>query len=173
MFVGLAAAVGAGQVRAQEPVPRAAGFEVQVYPAGQIGAVRLDVPLQRDLLLSAYAGYDRARRGDFGRHDDERGGGPGGGLGAALRFGRFLVGARADVWWLGIDWSDRNPVAVGTTDITVLQPTARLGYRAGLGGATLLELSLALGAEINVRTRGPAVGEGPILLLGGAILRRL
>ncbi|MGE3615211.1 MAG: hypothetical protein AB7L66_04985, partial [Gemmatimonadales bacterium] len=61
----------------------------------------------------------------------------------------------------------------GSSAISVLQPTARLGVRAGIGGATLLELSLAVGAEINVRTRGPAVGEGPILLLGGAILRRL
>ena len=50
----------------------------------------------------------------------------------------------------------------GETDIWVLQPTVRAGYRL----MSTLDLSASLGAEINVSTDGEPVGEGAILLVG-------
>lgn len=154
----------------QEPTPKpyGVGFEGQVYPAGGIflarGSVRLST---RDRLLG-YLGYNLAERGDNGRHADEHGGGPG--LGAAWRHHLgpegtgWYLGARVDLWFLGIDW--RDPNRGGTTDITVLQPTAQAGYGWRLGRDWVLEAGASLGAEINVRESGESVGQGAILLLG-------
>ena len=78
-----------------------------------------------------------------------------------------IIGARTDLWFLDIDWSDAGGTRVGMTEVTVLQPTARAGYAWLLSGDRLrLNATLALGAEINIQTRGEDVGEG-VILLGG------
>jgi len=148
---------------------------VQGYPAGVIAAGHVRYALSDRDELSLRIGYNATDRQDFGEHDDERGGGLGGGIGyrRSLRprgEGGWLWGARADLWDLEIDWKDDPSGAFpagreGTTDVLVLQPTAELGYGWWLEGARL-ELVLGLGAEINVDTAGEDVGEGAILLLG-------
>jgi len=142
-------------------------LEAQVYPAGGIlvGGVRLGP-------FDVHAGWNLARRGNFGKHDNERGGGPGlgagiwrsGGPGMAgglLGVAGLHAGLRVDLWYLDIDWRDR--ATRGSTQITVLQPTIRL--RFDLPG-TPLAMTAAAGAEINMTTDGEDVGEGAIGLVG-------
>lgn len=145
-----------------------AGFEAQLYPAGTIFTLRGELKLDDNDLLLGYLGGNYTDRRDWGEHDDEDGIGPG--FGAGWR--HFLradhtgwhFGARADLWFLRIDWQD--PGRSGTTDVTVLQPTAVAGYTWQLGGNWVVDLNLGLGAEINVRTDGEEVGSGAIALIG-------
>jgi len=157
------------------------GLESQAYPTGVIGAASVRLPVAGRHRIGFRAGYNRARRSDNGEHDDERGGGPG--IGAAYRFGLrpeargLFFGARVDLWWLEIDWTDDPGLTTevrGSTDILVLQPTGEVGWRFTFGSEMrwAVEPSVALGAEINVRTEGEDVGEGAILLGGVAVTYR-
>lgn len=164
LLIGLLAAplVGAADLYA----------EARAYPAGGIFSIGALLPYgpQNELGISAL--YNVAERGDAGQHDDESGEGFGLGI-EARRFHAsahkgWFYGVRGELFQLGIDW--RDPGRRGSSDITVLQPTARLGYRWTLPGRQLsLELAGGLGAEINLATDGEAVGEGAIGLLGLAI----
>lgn len=158
--------------------PRAVGVTVQAYPAGVIFAGRVSFPIRTRSTLTTYAAYNNTDRQDFGEHDNEEGGGPGFGLAfrhyLGARYDGWRLGVRTDLWFLEIDWEDDAPPRTGTTDITVLQPTAQAGYsRTVANGRLVLEATVALGLEINVDTQGEAVGEGAILLGGLAIAYRL
>ena len=148
-------------------------LEVQGYPAGVITTVAGHVPLSAHEVLSLRAGYNATDRRDFGEHDDEDGGGPGLGAGYRRYFGErrtgWLLGGRVDLWFLEIDWeddADPGPADRGSSDVVVLQPTLEGGYAFRLGERARLDLTLALGAEVNVDTDGEDVGEGGILLGG-------
>ena len=69
-------------------------------------------------------------------------------------------------------WEDEIPGGdprVGTTDISVFQPTGKGGYTFLFTKHNLsLALYISLGFEINVRT----AGEGPISLLGFTFNKR-
>ena len=85
------------------------------------------------------------------------------------------IGVRADYWFLDIDWEDpdaANPGSIrsGSTSVQVFQPTVRFGWRKALSGVQI-DVSTALGAEINVQTEGEAVGQGAILLVGLRVSR--
>lgn len=150
---------------------RTIGLEAQGYPAGMITTLRGGLELSSRQELSVRLGYNITRRGDFGEHDNEEGGGPGFSVGYRYYTGDELdglfFGVRANLWFMEIDWRDENPARTGTTDITVLQPTAEAGYNL-LGGRSswLLAPVVAVGWEFNVHTQGEAVGEGAILLGG-------
>ncbi|MEM1093864.1 MAG: hypothetical protein AAGJ10_04615 [Bacteroidota bacterium] len=147
----------------------------QAYPAGQIAYVGASYAFSSHWAAGLSVGYNRTRRQDFGVQDDERGGGPGVRVHGAYRFrpeGASLVaGVLVDVWQLTIDWIDSpsrftGPLRTGQTEVTVLQPTASLGYVWTLSPRIHLRAHVALGAEINVRTDGQEVGQGAILLGG-------
>jgi hypothetical protein len=174
----LLAATLAAPLLAQSGRSSGLGIELQGYPAGLISAARFELPLGRRGSVGVTAGYNLTDRRDFGEHDDEQGGGFGVGLMTTQRLGSgasgFYLGWRVDLWWLEIDWEDRTPARTGTTKITVLQPTGRAGYAWSLADGRLrLEAGLGLGAEVNIRTQGEAVGDGAILLGGVAVLLRL
>ncbi|MBX7059649.1 MAG: hypothetical protein K1X75_16415 [Leptospirales bacterium] len=61
----------------------------------------------------------------------------------------------------------------GRTTIDVLQPTLELRYLFAASDTLLIGPSLSAGGEINVRTRGEGVGQGPILLFGLNVMLRL
>lgn len=149
---------------------RTIGAQLQAYPAGVIPAVSISKSIGHRQFFTLLAGYNFTERRDFGKHDNEEGGGPG--FGTAWRYyfrnrqGGWYLGARTDVWFLQIDWRDDVGNRSGTTDITVLQPTAQGGYRWLFGDNLTFAATAALGAEINIRTDGEAVGEGAILLIG-------
>ncbi|MBO6575625.1 MAG: hypothetical protein JJ896_11530 [Rhodothermales bacterium] len=146
------------------------GPSFEAYPAGVIVTARYSLDTADSSRVHIHAGMNATSRRDWGEHDDERGAGFG--LGVAGH--RYLqgrrsgpwVGLRMDVWQLTIDWIDDG--RVGESKVTVAQPTARAGWTLSLGKADL-DFSLGLGAEINVRTQGEAVGQGAILLGGIAL----
>lgn len=143
--------------------------ELRVYPAGGIASIGASFAQDSKTEFAASVLYNRAERGDAGKHDDESGDGFGIGLGATRfvsgsQVSGWFYGVRAELFQLDIDWRDSGNRR-GNTDITVLQPTARAGYRFS---QSHVELAGNLGAEINLRTRGEAVGEGAIALAGVA-----
>ena len=150
------------------------GVELRAYPAGLIPAARGDWPVGPRLSFTALAGYNFTNRRNWGEHSHESGGGPGLGVGLSrsvpgARTG-WLLGFRTEFWTLGINWRDPGGRR-GNTRVWVFQPTARVGHIWGWTGSRLqLEATASLGAEINVRTRGEAVGKGPIFLLGVGLL---
>lgn len=164
-----------------QPLQPVVGLDLQAYPAGQIGVVQGAWPVASQHLVGLHAGYNRTRRQDFGKHDDECGGGPG--FGGRWRYflndqqTGFHAGTRLDVWFLEIDWREDDParlVREGTTDITVVQPTAQVGYGWLIANDRLtVDATISLGVEINVRTDGDPVGEGAILLGGLSLSYRL
>lgn len=143
------------------------GLEWRAYPAGSI--VNLDQPVATHAgwQWSLLAGYDFARRGDAGRHQDEFGGGPGVGVAARYpgRAATWFWGGRLELFQLYIDWRDPGG-RTGNSEVTVLQPSLQLGYR--IPAVTAVDLSIAahVGVEVNLETRGEPVGEGAIGLLG-------
>jgi hypothetical protein len=147
------------------------GLQVQGYPAGVITTLRGGLEIDPQQEISLRVGYNLTRRGDFGEHDNEEGGGPGFSLGYRYyvkdKLDGFFLGARTNLWFLEIDWRDDDPLLRGTTDITVLQPTAEVGYNL-VGGRSswLFAPVVSLGWELNVRTDGEEVGEGAIFLAG-------
>jgi len=158
------------------------GLESQAYPAGVITTLRGGLEITNQQELSVRVGYNYTYRGDFGVHDNEEGGGPGFSLGYRYyvenELDGFFIGARANLWFLEIDWRDTrimcgtippcfDEVVRGTTDITVFQPTAEIGYNLLSGRSSwMLAPVLGFGWEFNVRTDGEEVGEGSILLGG-------
>lgn len=177
----LALAVGCAQLNpagtGASGRPDRIGAEAQAYRAGWITAAHVEVPIDEHVVVTGRFGWNETDRRDRGEHDDEQGGGGGAGLG----FRRFwaddlhgwFFGARVDAWWLEIDWRERRggvPVT-GTTDVVVVQPAAELGYGFDVGDGWRLDVSLSLGVELDVDTRGEDVGQGAILL-GGITLTR-
>jgi hypothetical protein len=84
---------------------REIGLELQAYPTGVVTSVGAKVPLEKDgRFLTFRVGYNEADR------DDEKGGGPGISAGWRRSFSNsergWFAGARADLWFLEIDWID-------------------------------------------------------------------
>lgn len=171
-----------GSVEPLQPLPNgrfgqpwSLGGEVQGYPAGVILTVNARRQLSEHGALTVRTGYNFTERDDFGEHDDEDGGGPGFGVGYRHSFAPhsengWLAGGRVDLWFLQVDWEDDPNGSFpngrdGTTDVVVLQPTVEGGYGWRVGSGRV-ELTLAVGAEINVHEDGEDVGEGAIGLLG-------
>lgn len=156
---------------ASQILKETAGAEIHAYPAGLILGVRGEIGISYSDALVLRMGYNVARRGDFGEHDDERGGGPGFGIGYHRHLDAFfpglVAGLKSDLWFMDIDWQDEGPLREGTTEIVVLQPAAEVGYDLfrGRSGWQLFP-SVSFGYEINVNTDGEPVGEGAILMGG-------
>lgn len=149
------------------------GVELRAYPAGIIGTVRAQWRVAERVEVEAGAGYNATDRRAWGEHGNEEGGGPGVGVGVNVTpsggAAGWIWGVRAELWALDIDWSESDG-RTGSTDVRVVQPTGLVGYRwpwPTTGGH--IDATAALGFEINTRTRGEAVGDGPILLLGFAV----
>jgi len=167
--------VGCAGTGGSEPHAYAAGLEVQAYPAGVISAAHVRRALSEHDTATLRLGYNDTNRRDYGEHDDEEGGGPGGGIGwrhyRGPEYTGWLYGARIDLWDLEIDWEEDDG-SRGTTDVLVLQPTVEGGYAFRLGDSPWrLELVAAFGAEVNVDTDGEDVGEGAIGLVGLTLTR--
>lgn len=146
------------------------GLELQAYPTGLLPGLRAERGFGGKQAVHLRIGANLVDHRDLGKHDDETGSG----LGFSLGYKRYFregyqgpfAGARSDVWFNEIDWVNLDAPSTGTTKITVLQPTAELGWLFALGKKLYLAPSLAFGFEINVKTEGEPTGEGAIFLLG-------
>lgn len=150
-------------------------FEFQAYPTGLIPGLRLEKGFAGRHAAHLRLGYNWIRHRDLGEHDDERGDGFGFTFGYKYFFREgfrgLSLGARNDIWFNSLEWEDYADTgeisASGTTDITVVQPTAEAGYTFLLGnGNWTFTPGVAFGFEINAKTEGADVGQGAILLLG-------
>lgn len=152
-------------------------FEFQAYPTGLIFGFTYERFFSSRDAWHARVGGQRIRHEDFGEHDDERGNGFGGSVGYRRYWPNGIsLGARVDLWQNSLDWVD-SPGAPderrGETDVTVLQPTIEATWRYPLSTEWFIQPSVAMGAEINIRTRGEDTGEGFIVLGGVSIGRSL
>lgn len=153
------------------------GLETQVYPAGLMFMAKMAFPLKEHNALNVRVGYNMARRKDFGKHDNEKGGGLG--LNAGFKHylkptnNGFYYELKTSFWFMNIDWADNDPYKTGSTFITVFQPTAMVGYDFPLSTKTFLGFYAGFGYEINVISSGEDVGQGGISLVGFSISRKL
>ena len=161
------------ELAAQERPGQSINFEFQAYPTGLIPGIRYEKNFKTRNSWHVRLGYNWIRHRDLGKHDDERGDG----FGFTLGFKRYFnetftgwhVGIRNDFWWNSLDWMNDGAGGsgeFGNTDITVLQPTAELGYLLTLGDSMHFTPTVSFGWEWNVKTTGDPTGEGAILLLG-------
>lgn len=151
------------------------GADVKWYPAGWIVGPSVAYAAAPKHILNAGIAVNLADRKDFsGLNDDEKGTGFGGNIGYRFLFNptksSFFLGARVDLWGMKINWKDKvgTPQAInGTTNITIFQPTAEIGYWLKLKDNKWNFLfSGGGGAEVNIKTKGKEVGQGGIWLLG-------
>ena len=154
-------------------------ISTQVYPTGIIPGVQIDKFISDDKAILVRLGYQIIDHRDLGVHDDEVGNGFGFTLGFrkyfANRDNKFYFSIKNDVWFNNIDWFDdldSGERVTGSTDITVLQPTAEVGYQFLSESGFFISPSVALGAEWNVSTRGEPTGQGAILLIGVQLGKR-
>ncbi len=164
--LGLIAAMGFASDAAAQTI----GPSIEVYPAGAIVTARYSRDVSTNARIHVHAGMNATDRRDWGKHALERGAGFGAGLAGHRYRGTDRtgpwVGARVDLWAMTIEWED--PGRAGKTTMTVLQPTARLGWTFPAIGKEF-DISASLGMEMNLNTTGEAVGEGAIFLLGIAV----
>jgi len=150
--------------------PNSLSIEFQQYPAGSIPQLMIELGLTKKSAMNVRIGYNIVRHGDLGKHDDERGGGAGLSIGFRKYLKEagngFLYGIRSDIWFNSVDWTNNSPMISGNTKVTVLQPSANLGYQFKLSEDLSITPTVSLGAEINVSTNGDPVGEGAIGLVG-------
>ena len=153
-------------------------LELQVYPTGVIPGLRFETSTGEQSSISFRIGYNIVRHRDLGVHQDERGGGIGGSLGFRKyfkpEFKGWSISLKTDVWFNKIDWYDigRTDERIeGETSITVLQPTAALGYTF-VNSSFSITPTLSFGYEWNVKTVGEPTGQGSIILIGVQLGRR-
>ncbi len=148
-------------------------FEFQAYPTGLIPGLRIEKSFGTKNTLHLRLGYQFIDHRDLGVHQNEEGSG----YGFTLGYNRFLkedftgwhFGIRSDLWFNTIDWESSIGTAAvpfGTSEITVVQPTAQLGYLFKVKESWFFTPTISLGFEVNVKTDGEPTGEGAILLLG-------
>jgi|10_taG_2_1085330.scaffolds.fasta_scaffold02463_11 hypothetical protein len=161
-------------------------LETQAYPAGIIPGVRFDFNIGNNSYLTSRIGYNFTDRKDFGKNDNEEGGGPGFGIGyvrSDFISSDLSVHIRTDLWFMDIDWRDSQTICGtvspcfeqginGTSEIIILQPTVGIEYMIPSSTNLFLKPSLSFGYEINIKTKGREVGEGAILLIGLSLGRR-
>jgi hypothetical protein len=169
-----------------KPFRKRFGFDFMAYPAGQVYGLRAEFENQRGCELNFRLGYNRAFRKNFsGLNDDEQGGGPGISVGARyyiydwgfgtdnIDFAPF-VGTRIDYWQLNIFWKDYdNKPPQGTTKISVIQPTFEIGIKTTINQKWVASVYAGFGQEINIVTKGDAVGQGGLWLGGITLCRNL
>ncbi len=162
-------------------------IETRAYPAGIIPGIRADIQLTKNSSITTQAAYNFTNRRDWGKHDNEEGGGPGFGIGytySGIFTENLNLTIRSDFWSMNIDWEDfrHEPCppdqicpqtldavprrVTGNSSIVVFQPTIGAEYKIKLPNKLHFKPSLSFGYEINIKTEGEDVGEGAILLAG-------
>lgn len=144
------------------------GTEFQIYPVGFITAITSNIFIKENLAMQLRIGGNFANRQNFsGLNDNELAKGFGGSIGLLKYFpyrkGNFIAGAHIDGWNMWTHWKDGVNTSNPTQGITynfVVQPWINGGYLYDISKKLNIGLTLGIGKEINVITRGDTVGEG-------------
>ena len=148
------------------------GVSAQVYPAGYIIAVYVDLSRTTKTSFLIRTGWNFIDRKDFSHYNDhEEGNGIGMGVSYRRHFflhkGEIMAAINTDVWNEWIDWENnigQINQASGKTYTLVLQPWLETGYFTGVNKSSLkYGITAGFGREINVVTDGKDVGQGWIL----------
>ena len=147
------------------------GVEFQAYPTGILPGIRIEKNFAARHAIHLRAGANIFNHRNWGKHFTEKGNGYGFSVGYKRYFQpgheRWFLGARSDLWFNKVNWTKdiALPPYSGTTTITVIQPTAEVGFTF-VKNTFYFSPTLALGFEINTNTVGEPTGEGAIVLLG-------
>lgn len=146
------------------------GGEFQWYPQGHITGLHIAYNSKYHQAVHLRIGYNKTDRDDWGKHEEEKGGGWGGTIGYRYYFRpfphKFFIGVRTDLWRLNINWSDSNPLASGVSKTWVVQPTIELGYLFFVNDQGFITPTISNGYMMNIKTNGAETGNGFITLLG-------
>jgi len=147
--------------------------ELQIYPTGIIPGISYDHHIGASSALTFRLGANIFDHRDLGVQDEEEGSGFGGSVGYRKYFSDSRAswnwGIRTDVWFSDVEWANvgtQGGSEIGETSITVIQPTASLGYTFLTDGGFFISPAISFGFEWNVRTVGEPTGEGSIILIG-------
>ena len=145
------------------------GLAIQYYPAGIIGTLNVQIPLQKHDFVIYRLGGNFANRKTFSPYNDyEKGGGFGASVGYQkyfiLKRGKIVAGINTDIWNMWIHWENdmvtSNPTT-GKTYTLVLQPWVEAGYFLNFKNSNIqIGLTTGFGREINIVTNGKGVGQG-------------
>lgn len=149
------------------------GAELQAYPRGVIPGVTFEHTRKTHNAFHLRTGLNITDHKNSGKHDDEWGNGFGFTIGYRYYFttvkNGLFIGARSDLWYMNIKWRNELPnvnIAEGNSKVTVLQPTAEIGYMFPVSKQFSIALATEQGIELNIHTKGEKTGHGFISLVG-------
>ena len=133
------------------------GVELQIYPTGFIPGISYDHHIGASSSLSFRIGANIFDHRDLGVQDDEEGSGFGGSLGYKKYFSegrtKWHWAVRTDIWSSDVDWMSVGPqgeTLTGETSITVIQPTASIGYAFVNDRGVYIAPAFSFGFEWNL-----------------------
>ena len=146
------------------------GGEYQWHKAGNIIGLHLAFNAKIYHGNQVRFGYLNTDHKQSGKHEEEKGGGWGGGLGYRYYFepipNKFFLGLRTDVWRKNIDWIDTNPVVSGTSKTWEIVPSLESGYLFLINDQGFITPTISAGYEVNLKTEGAETRRGFLLLIG-------
>lgn len=146
------------------------GGEFQWYPSGTIIGLHLALNAIEHHSVHFRIGHNNADYKSWAKHDEEKGGGWGGGVGYRYYFKpfpyRFFIGIRNDVWRLKIDWKNTNPQASGVSKTWAMLPAIELGHFFWINNQGFITPSVSAGYLVTLKTDGAETGNGFTTLLG-------
>jgi hypothetical protein len=151
--------------------------QLQIYPTGVIPGIALERSISDRGRIAFRIGYNSFDHRDLGVQSTEVGGGAGFSVGYqhyfTSDFRALNVEIKNDFWFNSVDWTNAETMTEGKTNITVLQPTAIIGYTILTSSDIVIRPTVGFGWEWNVRTEGEPTGEGAIGLIGISVGKRL
>lgn len=152
----------------------ALGAELQWYPAGWLIGPAIMYFHRPKHLFFGKLGINIANRHNWsGLNDDEKGTGFGGSFGYRYLFkanaNTFFIGTRGELYHTTIKWQNDLGLSTetkGSTRTIVYQPSIEIGYLLRSKNKQFIyTFSGGVGQEINIVTKGKAVGQGGMWLL--------
>lgn len=151
------------------------GLERQQYSTGNISGIRAEFRISDHRTISLRGGKEYY---EWSGYSYERGEGYGGTIGFRYyrntNFSKLFLGARADIFRINLDWSERDHgmQIPYNSKIVSFQPSVLAGYVVQIGSHFRITPTIALGYQWNLnkegmyRSKGSKDFDGDVLLFG-------